>query len=299
MVRTAYFRRTPLGEMLVDAVLYLIVLLIMFITLFPFWNQVVISLSSGSALYSTEVLLFPKQWTFGSYLVALKYKSLWWGFYNSVVRAAVGVVLSLVFTSMFAYALSKKELPFNSLFTAMILFTMLFSGGLIPHYLLIKNLGLYNSVWALILPSLISAFNVLIMRNFFRSIPEGLEESAKVDGAGYFLIYWKIVIPLSKPVLATVALWVAVTHWNAWFDSLIYISDPHKQVLQVVLRKIIVDNNMDEFNAMLNQVDQRNMFSGRQLQATVIMLSMIPMLVVYPFVQKYFVKGIMLGSVKG
>ncbi|WP_282935994.1 carbohydrate ABC transporter permease [Paenibacillus sp. RC67] len=298
MVNSAQPKKSVNGK-LVDAFLYAIVLLMMVITLFPFWNQVVISLSPGSAAFNTGVQLWPSRITFDSYVMAMKYESLWTGFANSGLRAFVGVVLSLILTSMFAYPLSKKGLPFNSLLTAFIIFTMLFKGGLIPNYILIKKLGLYNSMWALVLPGVISAFNVLIMRNFFKSIPEGLEESAKVDGAGYFLIFWKIVLPLSKPVLATVALWVAVGHWNAWFDSLIYISDPHKQVLQVVLRKIIVDNNMDELNAMLYRTDQSGAFSGRQLQATMIMMSVIPMLLIYPFVQKYFVKGIMIGAVKG
>ncbi|MFE5323141.1 carbohydrate ABC transporter permease [Paenibacillus sp. NPDC056579] len=295
MVKTA----KPVAERLFDTFLYVTVILIMFITLFPFWNQVVISLSPGSAAFSTGVQLWPTKVSFDSYIMAFKYKSLWTGFANSGIRMVLGVALGLTLTALFAYPLSKKGLPLNAFLTAFILFTMLFKGGLIPNYILIKSLGLYNSMWALILPGAISAFNVLIMRNFFKSIPEGLEESAKVDGAGYFLIFWKIVLPLSTPVLATVALWVAVGHWNAWFDSLIYISDPNKQVLQVVLRKIIVDNNMDELNAMLYRTDQSGVFSGRQLQATMIMMSIIPMLIIYPFVQKYFVKGIMIGAMKG
>ncbi|MCR8631589.1 carbohydrate ABC transporter permease [Paenibacillus radicis (ex Xue et al. 2023)] len=292
--------KATMGEKWAQAALYLLMSTIVLVTVFPFWNQLVVSLSTSSshAVYSTGTLLFPAGFTLDSYKFAFHYDSLWKGYGNTLLRVTLGVILSLVFTSLLAYPLSKADLPGNRIVTALILFTMLFSGGLIPHYLLIKKLGLFNSVWALVLPNMIGAFNVLIMRNFFKSIPDSLQESAKVDGAGYFLIFRKIVIPLSKPVLATVALWVAVGHWNAWFDSLIYITDTNKQVLQVVLRKIIVDNNMDEINAMLYQSNQFDAFSSRQLQSTIIMLSVIPMLVAYPFAQKYFVKGIMLGAVK-
>ena len=176
---------------------------------------------------------------------------------------------------------------------------MLFTGGLIPNYLLIKNLGLLNSVWSLVLPGMISAFNVLIMRNFFRSIPESLEESARVDGAGYIRIFTRIILPLSMPVLATIALWVGVGHWNAWFDSLIYIADGRKQVLQVILRRIIIENDTSDMKSMIQKMGSHTEYTGRQLQSTVIMLSIIPMLVVYPFVQKYFVKGVMIGAIKG
>jgi putative aldouronate transport system permease protein len=286
-------------EKLGDISLYAIMVLISMITLYPFWNQVTTSISAESTLYTTGMLLFPSKLSFESYSLIFKYDSIWIGYGNTVLRTCLGVCISLCFTALFAYPLSKKDLPFNRTITSLVLFTMLFSGGLIPNYLLVKTLGLFNSIWALVLPTMISAFNALIMRNFFRSIPDSLEESARVDGAGYFFIFRKIIVPLSKPVLATVALWIAVNHWNAWFDSLIYIVDPKKQVLQVILRKIIVDNNMDQITALLYQFDQKDVFSTRQLQATVIMFSVLPMLAIYPFVQKYFVKGIMIGAVKG
>ncbi|TDF96144.1 carbohydrate ABC transporter permease [Paenibacillus piri] len=291
--------RKTTAEKLGEGSLYLFMIVIAVVTLYPFWNQVVTSISDESTLYNTGVVLFPSKLSFESYHVIFQYKAIWSGYGNTILRTILGVSLSLTFTALFAYPLSKQDLPFNRTITSFVLFTMLFSGGLIPNYLLVKNLGIFNSIWALVLPSMISAFNALIMRNFFRSIPDSLEESARVDGAGYFFIFRKIIVPLSKPVIATVALWIAVQHWNAWFDALIYITDPKKQVLQVVLRKIIVDNNMDQLNAMLYQLDQKDMFSTRQLQATVIMFSVIPMLAVYPFVQKYFVKGVMIGAVKG
>ncbi|CAI6084061.1 carbohydrate ABC transporter permease [Cohnella sp. JJ-181] len=291
--------RKSLTEKMIDVLLYAGMIVLMFVTLYPFWSQIVLSLEEGASAYSTGFMLYPHKLSFEAYRLAFHYTPLWTGYLNTIVRTVLGVVLILVFTALTAYPLSKKDLPFNRAFTGFLLFTMLFSGGLIPNYLLIKNLGLLNSVWSLVLPGMISAFNVLIMRNFFRSIPESLEESARVDGAGYLRIFVSLIVPLSAPVLATVALWVGVGHWNAWFDSLIYISDGRKQVLQVVLRKIVIENDTSNLNAMIQKMSTNTKYTGRQLQSTVIILSIIPMLVVYPFVQKYFVKGVMVGAIKG
>jgi len=290
------------GDKFIDGFLYLILLGIVVITLYPFWTQVIISLDGGgadSAAYSSGIILLPTQFSFESYKLAFKFDALWLGYWNTILRTLLGVILSIFFTSITAYPIAKKDLPFNRTFTSFVLFTMLFAGGTIPSYLLIKELQLLNTIWSLVIPGMISAFNVLIMRNFFRSIPEELEDSARVDGAGYVRIFTQIVIPISKPVLATIALWVGVGHWNAWFDSLIYISDPNKQVLQIVLRKIIIQNSMADINSVIQNIGKTTEFSGRQLQATVVMFSIIPMLIVYPFIQKYFVKGVMVGAVKG
>ncbi|SFA75056.1 carbohydrate ABC transporter membrane protein 2, CUT1 family (TC 3.A.1.1.-) [Cohnella sp. OV330] len=291
--------RKSLTEKMIDVLLYAGMIVLMFVTLYPFWSQIVLSLEEGASAYSTGFMLYPRKLSFEAYRLAFHYTPLWTGYLNTIVRTVLGVVLILVFTALTAYPLSKKDLPLNRTCTGFLLFTMLFSGGLIPNYLLIKNLGLLNSVWSLVLPGMISAFNVLIMRNFFRSIPESLEESARVDGAGYVRIFVSLIVPLSTPVLATVALWVGVGHWNAWFDSLIYISDSRKQVLQVVLRKIVIENDTSNLNAMIQKMSTDTKYTGRQLQSTVIILSIIPMLVVYPFVQKYFVKGVMVGAIKG
>ncbi|GGD90433.1 carbohydrate ABC transporter permease [Paenibacillus nasutitermitis] len=291
--------RKRLSEKIGDAFLYGGMSILMIVTLYPFWSQIVLSLQEGASAYSTGFMIFPHKISFEAYRLAFHYSPLWTGYLNTIIRTVLGVVLILVFTALTAYPLSKKDLPFNRAFTGFLLFTMLFSGGLIPNYLLIKNLGLLNSVWSLVLPGMISAFNVLIMRNFFRAIPESLEESARVDGAGYIRIFASVVLPLSLPVLATVALWVGVGHWNAWFDSLIYIADSKKQVLQVVLRKIVIENDTSNMTAMIQKMGSQSKYTGRQLQSTVIIISIIPMLVIYPFVQKYFVKGVMVGAIKG
>ena len=179
------------------------------------------------------------------------------------------------------------------------MFTMMFSGGMIPSYLLVKDLHLLNSLWALILPTLLGAYNIFIMRNFFRSIPVSLEEAARMDGASWFYIWWKI-IPLAKPVLATITLWILVGHWNSWFDATIYITDPEKTVMQVVLRRISIENSAADMNAIMVRMQKgANAATSKSVEMAMVVITILPMLVVYPFLQKYFGKGIMVGSIKG
>jgi putative aldouronate transport system permease protein len=174
---------------------------------------------------------------------------------------------------------------------------MLFDGGVIPNYILIRKLGLMNTRFALIVQGVVSAFNIIIMRNFFFGIPESLEESAKIEGAGDITIFFRIVVPLSKPVMATIGLWVAVWHWNNWFDAMIYITDRSKQILQIILREILINNSGEMMNEM--RMMQNLDFQMLQLRAAVIIVSVVPVMMIYPFIQRYFIKGIMLGSVKG
>ncbi|WP_366926001.1 carbohydrate ABC transporter permease [uncultured Paenibacillus sp.] len=201
---------------------------------------------------------------------------------------------------MCAYPLSKKYLPHRNLFTAFIVFTMFFSGGLIPNYLLIKELGLLDSRWSLILPGLIAAFTMIIVRNYFMSLPEEVEESARIDGANDMRILFSIVLPMSMPIIATISLWYAVAHWNAWFDSLLYISDPNKAVLGNVLRKIVIEGSsqFQQFDQGFNQNGQTAV-TPDIIKAATIMVATVPIICVYPFVQKYFVKGVIVGSLKG
>jgi putative aldouronate transport system permease protein len=208
----------------------------------------------------------------------------------------VGTSVKLVFTAMGAYVLSKPYFPHRNMWTFFIVFTMFFSGGLIPSYLLNKNLGLMNNFLVLILPGLVSAYNLVIMRNFFQSLPEEIEESAMLDGAGRLRIFWSIVLPMSKPILATVGLWLAVGHWNSWYDVLIYITDETKFTLQIVLRRILLTGSQ-EIMEFTNTTSE--MISSEGLKAATIYVATLPILCVYPFLQKYFVKGINMGSLKG
>lgn len=279
---------------------YTLMIFLLIVTLFPFWNQLLISLSSREHLYTIGTLWYPKSLNFDSYLAIFHYDALWRGYWNTIARTVLGVALSVFFTALTAYPLSKAKLPFNKPLTLFILFPLLFSGGLIPSYLLIKNLGLMNSIWALVLPGLIAPVNVFIVRNYFRSIPLELEESAIIDGASQLKIFFRLVLPLSGPILATIALWVGVAHWLAWYDAFLYMSDTTKWVLQLVIRRIIIDNRpQDAMSAATQVFGASDAVDIRQLEAAVVMISILPMLLVYPFLQRFFVKGLLHGAVKG
>ncbi|WP_199619289.1 carbohydrate ABC transporter permease [Paenibacillus alkalitolerans] len=245
--------------------------------------------------------LYPKELSFEAYKAALNSDGIWVGFSNTIFRTVVGTLLSLVLMALTAYPLAKKHLPHRTLFTMVILFTMFFQGGLIPTYLLIQNLGLIDSRWVYILapPFLINTFSMLIMRNFFMGIPAELEDSAKIDGANDIRILSSIVIPLSKPILATVALWAAVFHWNSWFDGLIYIQDQKKILLQIFLRRLVVENQNQELAMLMDMATGPQLVTPETVKAAVLMVTVLPILLVYPFLQKYFVRGIMIGSLKG
>jgi putative aldouronate transport system permease protein len=278
---------------------YLLLTLIALSTLYPFINQLTLSVSTTKEAYRPGLHMVPNfnEITMGAYEVIFKSRNIWIGFRNSIVRTVLGTALALLVYGLTAYPLSKPRFPGVKLFTFLFVFTMLFDGGVIPNYILIRRLGLMNSRLALIVQGVVSAFNIIIMRNFFKSIPESLEESAKLDGAGDIVIFFRIILPLSTAVLATIGLWTAVWHWNSWFDAMLYITNKSKQVLQIILREILIQNSGE----MMNDVrkSQSTDFQLIQLQAAVIMVSVIPVMLIYPFIQKHFTKGIMLGSVKG
>ncbi len=287
------------GDKILLGAFYVLLLFVGIVMVYPFWEQLVISVSSRADALRYGLHLFTLHPTLDSYARVLQSREIWRGFGNTVYRTVIGTALSVFLTALTAYPLSKRYFPGMKTFTALVLFTMMFNGGLIPTYLLIKSLGMLNTRWSLILPPAVGAWNLIIMRNFFRSVPASLEESARMDGASEFTVWWRIVVPLSKPVLATVALWVAVYHWNAYFDSLIYITDTSKQVIQVTLRRILLE---DQVGLALNSpidVTGQNIPPSVVTKAAVVMVATLPIVCVYPFLQKYFVKGIMLGSVKG
>ncbi len=293
-------RNSSLGDYIFEVFNYVVMALLLIVTLFPFWNQALISLSSREHLYSLGTLWYPKSFNFDSYIAIFHYDAIWRGYWNTIVRTVLGTALSILFTALTAYPLAKSKLPINKPITFFILFTMLFSGGLIPSYLLIKGLGLMNSIWALILPGLIGPVNVFIIRNYFRSLPVELEESAVIDGASHLKIFFRISLPLSAPILATVALWVGVAHWQAWYDVFLYITDTKKWVLQSVIRRILIENRPQDLLGAATQVfGETNAVDPRQMEAAVVMISILPMLFIYPFLQRYFVTGLVHGAVKG
>jgi len=265
--------------------------------LYPF--LFLLSSSFGGSV-TMGLSLIPKAITFDGYRRVIGNPNIISGFRNTILRVILGTSLTLIFTITTAYPLSKKYFPDRSFWTGFLVFTMFFSGGLIPEYLLVRSLGIYNTIWALVLPGLISTYNMIIMRNFFMSIPAELEESARIDGANDISILSRIIIPVSGPIIATVLLWTMVGHWNAWFDSVIYISSSNKQVLQQILRRIVMEGSMQlvQMGNFSESMDT-GQINTDTVKAATIMTATIPIILVYPFLQKYFVKGIMVGSLKG
>lgn len=280
---------------------------------FYYLNKIIIILFCGSIIFPFISLLFTSlttsagasmgsfniDWdnlTLENYKSMLNNKFIWSGYRVTLFRTIVGTVLSVLMTSIGAYCMSRPYFPNRAFWMSFIIFTMYFGGGLIPTYVLYCSYGLKDSVWVMILPGLVGAYNLIIMRNFFQQVPASLEESARIDGAGDLRILFSIMYPVSKPVLMTVALWVAVGHWNSWYDCLVYIRDTNKFVLQIVLRRIVLQGTTEMMKAGLAEDVVGN---PDGLKAAAIFVTTIPILCVYPFVQKYFVKGVMVGSLKG
>jgi putative aldouronate transport system permease protein len=289
--------KTSPGERIFNFGNLLVLGVIGLLCLYPFIYTLSISLSTATEASRQGFHLFPREISLASYKMVLTNPDIVRGYVNTLVRTVLGTALTVVACCVAAYPLARKEMPHRALMTFLIVFTMLFSGGMVPGYLLIKKLGLVNTVWALVLPGMLGAFNIVIIKNFFQSLPESLAESARMDGASEWTVLFRIYMPLSKPVLATVALWSAVGHWNAWFDALLYITDDRKQVLQTFLQRIVIESSTQlmELGVTDTSVVQ---FTTETIKAATIIVTILPIICVYPFVQKYFVKGILLGGVK-
>jgi len=289
--------RLSRGEKLFGAANVVVLAGIALLCVYPFVYTLSISLSTAAEASRDGFHLYPREISLVSYRMVLTNPNIVTGYLNTLIRTALGTALTLLATCVAAYPLSRKEMPHRAVLTFLIVFTMLFGGGMVPSYLLVKELGLINTVWALIVPGMITAFNVIIVKNFFQALPESLVESARIDGAGEWTILFRLYLPLSKPVLATVALWTAVAHWNAWFDALLYITDDKRQVLQTFLQRIVIESSTQlmELGVTDTSIVQ---FTGETIKAATIIVTILPIICVYPFVQKYFVKGIMLGGVK-
>lgn len=277
---------------------YIFFIAISILMIYPFWHVIMMSLSSVEATTKGGIFLWPKGFTLDTYAKVFKNSRIWSGFFTSLTVTIFGTIFGTLFTATTAYPLSKKRIPLGNTMLVLILFTMLFNGGMIPNYLLMKNLNLINNRMALILPGLISAYNVIIMKSFFQSIPESYEESAKIDGANDVYIFMKIILPLSKPTIATIALFTAVGYWNDYFSTVLYISDASKWALMAVLRQMLTDTQQAMMQAGVSVVNATNVTAATIKAASVVVAS-VPILIVYPFVQRYFVKGVMIGGVKG
>ena len=290
--------KLSMGDRIFTIVVYLILIAAGIATLFPFLDVVFTSLTSAKELVENaeKVIAIPRHPTLQNYEYVLSGQSIFHAYGVTIFRTVVGTVFNMLITVLTAYPLSKKFLPGRSVIMQIFFFTMIFSGGMIPTYLVVKSYHLTNTIWALIIPGMLNVYNMIIMRTFFEGIPEDLEEAARIDGCSEWKALAKIILPVSKPVLASISLFYAVWHWNSFFDVVLYITERKLWPLQTLLREIVLTMSMAELNA--NMADVATPPSSSVVAATV-MVSVIPILLVYPFLQKYFVKGVMIGAVKG
>lgn len=282
-----------------DALVYTIAGIVLLLVLYPLLFVVSASFSDPISVIDGKVWLLPQGFTVTPYLHVFENESIWSGFRNTILYTLIGTFVNIILTILAAYPLSQRDLPGRTALMFIITITMFFSGGLIPTYLLIKSLGMINTVWAMIIPGAISTYNLIVMRTFFQNgVPFELQESAWIDGASNFRLLLTIVIPLSMPIIAVMVLFYGVGHWNAYFNAMIYLKDRELFPLQLILREILILNQSDNMGLDGAGMTERVMMA-ESIKYSVIIVSSIPVLLLYPFVQKYFVQGVMIGSIKG
>jgi len=289
--------RTTRGYRVFQAVNAVILTGIVIVTLYPFVNIVARSLSDEAYLIAGKVNLVPRGFDLTAYRLVMSDSLFWTNYRNTVVYTVVATAIAIVLTTCYAYVLSKSQLRGRGALVGIAVFTMFFSGGLIPNYVLITSLGMKNSIWAVVLPNAVSVFNLLVMKAFFESLPVELEEAAAVDGLSTYGILWRIVLPLSKAIIATMVLFYAVSFWNSWFTAFLYIDRQDLLPVTVYLRNLIAGATGAQSAGAVAESDMVQ--AAATLQAVTIVLTTLPILAVYPFVQRYFVSGVMLGAVKG
>jgi putative aldouronate transport system permease protein len=265
---------------------------------YPMYYMFITSISNGMLVMQGRITLLPRQITLDTYKVLLRNRDIFVSLKNSVVYTTAGTLINLLMSCLCAYPLSRKTFSGRRLFTKMIVVTMFFTGGMIPLYLVVNSLKLIDSIWAIVLPVAINTYNMIIIRTSFQAVPESLVESAKLDGANDFSILFRIVIPVSKAVLATMLLFYAVSHWNSYFNEMIYLNSKSKYPLQIILRNMLISGLFSEESGQTGSATGFTV-TDATLRSAVIVFTTIPILAVYPFVQRYFVKGVMIGSLKG
>ena len=296
--RSGLNKRGPF-DIVFDGLIYLFMLLFFIIVAYPILYVLALSFSSREAVLNNEVYIIPVGFNFDNYKLVLKHEFLPKAFLNSVFYTVFGTLYSMILTILGAYALSRKNYFGRDFIMFLIAFTMMFGGGMIPSYMLIKNLGLLNTRLALIIPFAVSQYNLIVMRTYMQQIPSAIEESAKLDGANDFVILFRIFVPMSKPVIATITLFYAAGQWNDFFSGLIYLDDKNKFPLQLVIRDLLITQNDATLNQGLAAQQGMPSLTPGGFRAAIVVVTGLPLLVVYPFIQKYFVKGVMLGSIKG
>lgn len=289
--------KKTLGEKIFDClnVVFMSLLVISFI--FPFWQLLALSFNDATDAINGGIYFWPRKFSLQNYIVTLQNPLIGNAYMITIARTVIGTALSVLATGMFSYGLSKKDLIFRKFYITVATVTMFFSGGLIPSFLLMRNLGFVDSFLVYIIPTLISVWNMIIMKTFFSSLPVSLEESAKIDGYNDLQIFFKIVLPTSMPIIAAIALFNGVAQWNAWFDAYIYINNPKLLPLQTILMRIISQNTAAQELAQHEQAASSSV-SPEALKVTTMMIAIGPIILIYPFLQKYFMKGIMIGAIK-
>ena len=293
--------KVPRGDKIYYGIVNLFLFLFFMAILLPLINVVASSFSEAKAVNQGKVLFWPVQFTTKGYKAVFEYRGIWRSYANTFLYTITGTAVNLAMTLMCAYPLARKDLPFKGPVVALFMFTMLFGGGTIPNYILIRNLHMMNTIWAMIIPGAISVYNMIIARTFIQNIPSDLEEAAKIDGCSDVRYFFSIVLPLSKTVISVLGLYYAVAHWNDYFTAFLYLSDNEKMPLQITLRAILINNT---FSADATaSVNEETLLNNQALQDllkySLIIASSVPVLIIYPFVKKYFLKGVMLGAVKG
>jgi putative aldouronate transport system permease protein len=294
------FSRQSTGDKAFDIINVILMCLVLIVILYPLWFVVIASVSDPLKVMSGEVLFWPQGVSLKAYNMVFRDPLIMSGYGNTLIYTCLGTTINLIMTVLAAYPLSRKDWVGRGFFMALVMFTMFFSGGTIPTYLIMNDLGLVNTIWAIVLPGAVSVYNTIVMRTFFiNSIPPELQEAAQVDGCSNTRLLLQIVLPLSKPILAVMVLFYGVMHWNAFFGALIYLTDSSKYPLQLILRSILIQNTASQ--DMLGEVDTigNRAMLAETLKYALIIVSTVPMMILYPFLQRFFEKGVMVGAVKG
>ncbi len=288
------------GSTAVDILLYAIALLVCILTLYPFYLVIIMSISSPMEVAAMNVFWFPKGFFLGSYELIVKDTKMWWAYSNTIIYVVSGMLLNCLMSILGAYPLTARNLKGRKWVIAFLLIPMYFGGGIIPSYLLVNKLGLYNTMFAVIIPGAVSIWNIILVRTYFATIPEAIKESASVDGASHWQLLFRIILPVSKPILAVIAIYTVVGIWNSWFDALVYLPNEKLHPLQMYLYRVVVQQTIDLKMLTIEDAARASftMLSNIQLKYAIIVFTTLPVIFTYPFFQKYFIKGALLGSLK-
>ena len=285
------------SDIVIDVVKVLFLVMVVVVCVYPFWNIFIISINDATDAMRGGLYFLPRILSFNSYMDILSRETFQHSILVTVARTVIGTPLAVLVTSALAYVMSRKELLGRKQLNLLFIFTMYFGGGMVPYYMILKGLGLLNNFWVFILPNLLSVYNMILVRNYIEGMPEAIFESAKIDGANDLVVFFRMVLPLAKPIIMTVALFVAIGHWNSWFDAYLYTNSQNLKTMQSILVEILNQYQTSEAGASAaDRMTQSITPDSIRMAAT--MVTTIPIILVYPFVQKYFVQGIMLGSVK-